>query len=74
VKDIVFQAHSHFFTRGSESFRRIFEEHNQSFDDGHVRRVQVSIKDGDIEAVDFERFLSVMYPSCVWLCIDKSLG
>jgi hypothetical protein len=63
VEEMLFRVHSYFFVRDSPYFQDLLVIQSK---DGAVATEDMLIRlDNDVKSVDFERFLSILYPPCV---------
>jgi hypothetical protein len=63
VEETLFRVHAYFFVRDSSYFSELLAVHTET--DATVTDDKLVRLDEDIKSVDFERFLSILYPPCV---------
>jgi ABC-type transport system involved in cytochrome bd biosynthesis fused ATPase/permease subunit len=69
VEQTLFRVHAYFFMRDSQYFNDIVISNRANVDSAVTASEMLVRLNGDVRKVDFERFLSILYPMYVGLLI-----
>jgi hypothetical protein len=64
VEETLYRVHTYFFVRDSPYFKSLLGNGRAKADNAATGEPLFRL-DSDVKSVDFERFLSLMYPPCV---------